>query len=253
MRKISFVLLFVLTGMFFLRMQSVFADKVNPQLIITQPASNASLYQGQNVNVTVTMNPQAAQTADSLIIRLIGGGRTLAQTVVNNPQPNNQAQLQIPNNIQSYDDAMIQVRLSPHDLFRGNMCGRSVTVGNVNPQIRITKPVGNVTFMPGQKISVSVTINELGARAADSVIIRLIKKGTVITQTVMNNPRQRNQASLQLPDDISSGEVLIRAAVSPHNRFRGFECFKGVNIENTNRGLNIPQPIKKIRLNKGKK
>ncbi|MFH1453622.1 MAG: hypothetical protein ABIH00_06550, partial [Armatimonadota bacterium] len=74
---------------------------VNVELIpaninITSPVRDTGVAPGQEVNITVAMNPRAVGVAQRILVSFMRNNRSVAELNINNPQANNQAVLRVP-------------------------------------------------------------------------------------------------------------------------------------------------------------
>ncbi|MFH1454221.1 MAG: hypothetical protein ABIH00_09655, partial [Armatimonadota bacterium] len=198
MKKNKLFLILLLAVMLGLTVQAGFAA-ISAGLQVTHPSRNAEFHPGDNVTIKITMKPEAAEVANQLQVKIRRGNQIIAETVINNPQINNQVQLQIPANTAT-GEAQIYTIVTSEKKLKGHIDIVSINISRIQADTRITAPAPNSTFAPGQTVNVSVSVNPQAVQAADRLELFLKNANNqAIARINIDNPQANNQAQIQIP------------------------------------------------------
>ncbi|MFH1453017.1 MAG: hypothetical protein ABIH00_03430 [Armatimonadota bacterium] len=229
---------------------NVSINKVNANLRITSPNANANLLQGQDVPITVVMNREAQGVAESMRVRIEQNGVAIAQTVINNPQITNRVTLHVPANA-AVRNASIQAFVYPSERMIGHSAAIPVNIGSVNANLRITSPAADAVIYPGQSLNVGLTINPEAVGIADRIHVTLTQNGRSIVQTDINNPRQVNNITIEIPADAALGEATVNAFVYPLDNLGNHSALVRLTVSKIDAGLQITRPAANTSVSQG--
>lgn len=215
-------------------------EKFDAKLKIINPASGTLFKQGETVNVAATINPAAAGKIKKLILGILKDNKVIAQTIIDNPQANNQAALQIPLDT-TPGDAVIKAGIQESNTA-GNTDSVNIEIAKVDAQLKLTNPVNGSVFNPGQTINVFANMNSEAAKFANQLVIKIKNGEQIIAQTPINNPQANNQVTLQIPVNASAGDAVIEASLLPAEKFVNSADSINIKIEKIDAQVKIANP-----------
>jgi methionine-rich copper-binding protein CopC len=216
---------------------------INAGVRIVTPLEGAIIRPGQQVPVTVSMNPEAVGELNRIEVGLFVGNVMLGNAVINNPQASNQVMLHLPN-------ASPEVGLGRISAW-GTQGVRNVTGerGSINviiqriyAGVRIVTPQGGANIKPGQQLSVTVSMNREAVGVQNRINVYLQAADRFIANAVINNPQTSNQVMLQVPANAAAGAGIIRAENAPLEGSYTDDDNINVIIQKINTGLRITRP-----------
>lgn len=205
-------------------------NKLDPQLNITNIPDGTTFYKGQNVDVSVSVNPAAAAAMNKLIVSVNKDGQTLISKDIVNPQAINQVAFKMPTNITT-GQAAINVNILPESAFTASNTYKSINIICLDPQLNFTNIQNDYVFQAGQNITVDVSINPAAVELADKLKIVIGKESQILISKEIDNPQSTNQISLQIPGNVAAGSYTIHAIISPPPNFMPYGIYKIIKIK----------------------
>ncbi|MFH1453082.1 MAG: hypothetical protein ABIH00_03760, partial [Armatimonadota bacterium] len=208
---------------------------------ITAPAPNTSFTPGQQVQVNVTVLPEAASAARSLRIKLKHGNQVLIQQIIQNPQSNNSQSITIPGNIPP-GEAIIEATLDPAEDFINHTATQNIRIENIDAGIRITSPQAGIVLRAGQQIDVVVAMNPEAVGLNITLKIKVKRAGQDLAIYTIQRPQVNNNQRITIPANIPEGEAVIEAILDPVGSFINHSATINFRVEKINANLSIPIP-----------
>ncbi|GEM_PF-5266649 len=176
--------------------------------------NNAAFPPGAELNLSVSVSPRAAPTADRLRVTLAKDGRPVQSQDVIHPGPVSQVRLRVPDNAQPNEMYILTATLMPEASYRNPVSQRTLIIRRINAGLRITRPQDGTTVYPGSAVAVEMRLNQDAIGFVPSLRAQLWAGGLQDNKEV-NNPGVASSATVRVPDAARPGsELIVRALIS---------------------------------------